>query len=257
MARIGGKLTNLVFVAVLTVSGASVSAAPIISVAGGAGGSGLNAALAAHQDFLNLAQASSTTIEDFSGFAAGTQGMSFSTAIGEIAFSGSGNGSSCSNAAAGFQCGQGGGIVDITEAWGNDGPSPGYWGRLPVPDDGVNVRYLDTLDMPLFTITPVSGHNAIGFFITDPNDAGGNLVLNGQALFPTGLTNNHTYWVSVIDLTGADLPVLSFNMNNRSDGIGFDTITLARVPEPSAILLLGAGLLLMGLMSRRRTRLTA
>lgn len=236
---------------VMTAGATGLGAAPIINVYGGHGSTGLDTAMAGYQSYLSLSAPSGRLSEDFNGpgMVAGTQQTTFNTAVGDMSFSGGANGSSCNNADAGFVCGNGAGIVNISTSWGNTG-SDSYWGRMPVPVSADNQQYLDTLDMPTFSLTPTTGYNAIGFFITDPNDAGGNLKLNGQTLFDTGLSNKHTYWVSVIDWTGADLGVLNFDMHNRSDGIGFDSLILAKVPEPGTLALFALGL--CGLIIARR-----
>lgn len=229
-----------------------LSAAPIVNVYGGQGSTGLDDAWNGYQSFLGLSAPSARLVEDFNDETAPSQQLTFNTAVGDMSFSGNANGNSCNNPAAGFECGDGAGIVNISETWGTSGGDT-YWGRMPVPESIDNLQYLDTLDMPSFSLTPTAGYNAIGFFITDPNDAGGNLKLNGQALFDQGLSNNHTYWVSVIDWSGSDLGVLNFEMHNRSDGIGFDNITLAKVPEPGTLALFGLGLCGL-LVARRRSR---
>ena len=56
----------------------------------------------------------------------------------------------------------------------NAGASP-FSGRYSVSGD----NWLDSMDARQMVISPAAGFNAMGFYMTDPNDAGGRLSIGG------------------------------------------------------------------------------
>jgi hypothetical protein len=100
----------------------------------------------------------------------------------------------------------------------------------------------------------------LGFFMTDVNDVGASMTATFadtsdaelfDLSFPErtdGATNGNIVYVEAM----FDAPVSSvvFNVNKSNDGWGIDDITVAAVPLPAGVLLLGLGL--GGLVAYRR-----
>ena len=143
--------------------------------------------------------------------------------------------------------------------WVLDAAHSPDWGRYAT--DGS--KWLDTNDsrVTLWTAAPLPLPTRIGFFITDPDDAGGNFTLValnalGQSsgaidLVPDNQGNGRVFYVSISDPLG--LKQFKIISNDPNDGLGIDRFTIGSpVPEPGTLTLLGTGLLAAALRRRRR-----
>ncbi|MEQ9639756.1 MAG: PEP-CTERM sorting domain-containing protein [Alphaproteobacteria bacterium] len=146
------------------------------------------------------------------------------------------------------------------------GPQGTGTNDLPGRDPQEGDRWLDSGDSEdvLWTSYLPLG-NSIGFYIADPNDQGGDLLVTatdgGIATYEdffTGSTNGFIYYVSIFDSSG----IASIRFQSRdggdgtgllgNDGWGIDEFTVGTaVPEPGTFALLGAGLLGFAVYRRR------
>jgi hypothetical protein len=228
--------------AALLLSGATF-AAPInvsISPVGTAGD--MTAPRAAEAAF--LASINYGLTETFEGFAVNTQGLSLSSAVGDFTMTTAGSGGLCAPT-----CADGVKILDAAN-------SP-FSGRFNTTVGGS--KWLDSFDARVFDLTPIPGINAIGFYITDPNDSGGRFSFSvaGGAInvsfadiFGAALANGRVYYLSFT--SADDITGLTIFANSSNDGFGIDNVTVGRVPEPGTLALLGLGLLGAGFARRRR-----
>lgn len=219
-----------------------VNAAPVLSVSG----EGQHAAAEAEADFLGSLQAGYLT-EDFEhkDYSVGNQFTTIDSLAGAGSFKMTlaGYGGICEPT-----CGDGLAILD-------EDASP-FNGRYAV--SGKN--WLDSMDAQSMMISPADGVTAMGFYITDPNDAGGRFTIgNLEYLFKdfevfgaSGLSNASIFYVTLYDEEG--LAPLKIFSNNKDDGYGLDDITVGSVAvtEPGTLALLGLGLLGVLLSVKRR-----
>lgn len=134
-------------------------------------------------------------------------------------------------------------------------------GRFAV---GPGRQWLDTNDASGARITFAEPYGAIGFFLTDMNDFA-RLRIDAFGGEPASATLGHGYpsgfstYVWMTDPAG--IRSIDLTMDAwRNDGFGIDRLTVAAalspepVPEPGTLLLLGAGLLVLGRRRRRAPR---
>lgn len=217
-------------------------AVPTISISG-EGTANAEAAEAAFIASLNTDFAIVT--EDFEGFTAGTQNaLGFSTSVGDFTPGTAGTGGQCDSGS--FSCNGGLAILD-------SGTSP-FNGRFPMPEEVGNNNWLDSMDYQTMSFATTPGNfTGIGFYMTDPNDAGGRFDINGntylfQDIFGSALGSGKVFYVELYDEDGIDnFTVIA---NNEDDGYGIDNVTIGRVPEPGTLALLGLGI--AGLTAARR-----
>lgn len=221
----------------------TAQAVPMLSVSG----AGEAAAVAAEANF--LAKLKTSTTEGFESFTAGSgsQNPTINTSVGSFTQDVAGVGGQCSTG--GFTCSGGVAVLDtLTSPFG---------GRFPTPDAGpTNKNWLDSMDSQEMTFSLNPGNNAVGFYITDPNDVGGRLTVGGVSftftdIFGSALGNGNVFYVSLFDEAG--LGDITFYANAKKDGYGIDNVTVGTVPEPGTLALLGLGLAGIGVMRRKKS----
>lgn len=192
------------------------------------------------------------------GVAAG--GSGFQTSVGTFKQITAGAGGACSSSP---------GNCNNLVIFDNPNTDP-FGGREATGQDG-DTHWLDSNDSTemKWTPEPAPGLNEVaqvGFYITDPNDSGGNLLIeldDGTSFedkFPTNLGNGKEYFVT-IDGDGASINSVSWVMDDSSDGFGIDLFTIAvpegggqDVPVPGTLALLGFGFFSIGALIRRAGR---
>ena len=222
------------------------SALPVLTVSA----EGSAAAQAAQTAFLGSLQGGYLT-EDFeTGYtvASGAQSAVItSTGIATFTRVVAGSGGACDNN--GYSCANGLAVLDSSV-------SP-FSGRFSIPTDADNTNWLDSMDAREMPIGVDTGYNALGFFMTDPNDAGGRFDIGGLGfnfadIFGSSLGSGKQFYISIYDADVSTLASVSVFSNASGDGYGIDQLTVGKVPEPGTLALLGLGLAGLGISRRRK-----
>lgn len=226
------KVTKIIATGLLFGACSWASAAPMLSISV----QGDAAAGQAEDDFLASLNGGYIT-EDFDSgsYTPGVQSPTINSVAGVGSFTRvtSGSGGLCGSGS--YNCNDGLAILD-------GGTTP-FSGRYPVSGD----NWLDSMDATEMRISPAAGYNAMGFFMTDPNDSGGRFSISGvdfdfDDIFGSALGNGSLFYITLIDTAGlGDVSIFS---NNPDDGYGLDNVTVGTVavPEPGTVALFGLGL---------------
>ncbi|WP_242634430.1 PEP-CTERM sorting domain-containing protein [Marinobacter salicampi] len=132
----------------------------------------------------------------------------------------------------------------------------GEFGRA----DSYSSQWLDSNDADEVRWDILDGnYNAFGFFLSDANDQGAALKLtfNDGTEETLQLNNplrdgNLMYITLVSDVLFSGVTLTFNNGEGNNDGWGIDNVTLASVPEPATLALLGLGLAGMTTFRRRK-----
>lgn len=236
------KVTSIIATGLLFGACSWASATPVLSISAQGG----TAASQAETDFLASLGGGYIT-EDFESgtYTPGSQSITISSIAGVGSFTSvtAGFGGLCDSGS--YDCDDGLAVL-------NAGTTP-FGGRYSV--SGAN--WLDSMDAQELKISPAAGYNAMGFYMTDPNDAGGRFSIGGvdfnfADIFGSALGNGQLFYVSLFNAAGlGDVSIFS---NNPDDGFGLDDVTVGiiTVPEPGTLALFGLGLAGLGLSRRRK-----
>lgn len=228
---------------------AQAQALPVINVSAEGG----SAASAAESNFLAGLYPGSAVTETFDSFTASATPSTPITAaastVGTFVQNTPGSGGLCErNGCNGLL------ILDSnTNSYANGGP--GYSGRYAISD----YNWLDSNDSRLMTFNVKPGYDAVGFYMTDPNDAGGNFSITTTdgtvtkdfgSVFAPNEPSGQVYYLSFS--SNSNISNIVINSNASGDGYGIDNVTVGSVPEPGTLALMGLGLVGLGLAARRR-----
>ncbi len=184
--------------------------------------------------------------EDFEGFAAEVEGA-VSTSVGDFMSLGpTGTGSSV--------------VGTVTEVAVLDGSVVSGFGRVNTTQTAGAKNWLDSNDTLgiRWDATLASGESfrQVAFSLSDAADQGAELSIStGGSTLETfvGQGNGTVDWIVITfgsDVTSATIELA--NMVRLDDGFGIDDATIAAVPLPAGLLLLGTALGGLGVARRRR-----
>ena len=182
--------------------------------------------------------------EDFEGFEAEVQGALPMTAVGSFSTLGpTGSGDSV--------------VGDGTEVAVRDGSTVDPFGRVNTTDGGKN--WLDSNDTTgIVWDAELDGalFDEVAFSLSDATDQGATLsvIAGGETASFSGLGNGNVQWVIVSFMDSVDMATITLSNNDQlNDGFGIDDATIAAVPLPAGLLLLGTALGGLGIARRRKT----
>ncbi|MCK2147787.1 PEP-CTERM sorting domain-containing protein [Marinobacter alexandrii] len=241
------------FAGIALISALSVATANAALINVSVSGPGKAAAEAAEAQFFSYLTASAT--ETFEGFTAASdstgQSPVINTSVGSFEQLVAGDNGSAACNDDGFSCTAGLAVL-------NAATSP-FGGRFPMPDETGNKNWLDSMDSREMKFSIAGMYQAVGFYITDPNDVGGifDIVLEDQSavtynlndIFTGAQPNGAAYYLGFI--SDVAIASLAFRSNHDNDGFGIDNVTIGKVPEPGTLALMGLGLMGIGFLRRR------
>lgn len=221
-----------------------VSASPILTVSAQGG----SAAAQAESDFRATLSGGylTETFDDNSFYTPGDQAITITSqgGVGSFISKVPGEGGLCGSGS--YDCAAGLAVLD-------SGTTP-FSGRYSVSGN----NWLDSMDAREMSIVPAAGYNAMGFYMTDPNDAGGRFSIGGvdfdfNDIFETSLGSGKLFYISIFDAAG--LGSFSIFSNDPGDGYGLDNITVGSVAvsEPGTLALLGLGVVGL-ILARKRSK---
>ena len=127
-----------------------------------------------------------------------------------------------------------------------------WYGRGNTTSGGT--MYLDSADITEIKLDLSVSVTNLFFYLQDPSDVRAITTFGSQGYsqaFPTSLANGSLWFVGIS--SDDFLSSVSWTTSNQNDGYGLDDFsTVAPVPEPATMLLLGTGLVGLATVSRKK-----